>query len=98
VRTQQPDRGQRHRAGGKQAEDHGKALRRTSRVDAVTGGILREPQHLRAVAEEGPAALRGIREGRASSTARWATFLRRRLTLAAGKRGDPVEKIVIGET
>jgi len=60
---QHSDRGQGQGARGKEVEDDRKAAACSSRLDAIAGGVLGEPQGLGAVAEERPVALGGI-EGR----------------------------------
>ena len=52
VPPQQSDGGQRHRARDEVVEDHGKTSAGSSRLDPVTGGVLGQEKHLRAVAEE----------------------------------------------
>jgi hypothetical protein len=97
VSPQQPDGGEGHRAGGECLEDDGKVSARASRLDAVTGGVLREPKHLRAVGEERPVALGG-EEGRSGVERRQVRDeLDRGLALTAGENADAREEFVIGE-
>jgi hypothetical protein len=97
VRTQHPDGGEGHRAGGKQVEDHRKVSASASSLDTVTGGILREPKHLRAIGEERPAALGGEEGGSSIELSQVGYELDRCLALLAGEHSDAREEIVIRE-
>src|SRR5687768_14262496 len=88
---------ERHRAGAQQAEDRRKASAGSSRMDAVTCRVLREPQHLRAVAEERAASFGGV-EGRAGvKHGQMRHELDRRRPFLDGQYSDALEKVVIGE-
>jgi hypothetical protein len=52
VSPEQADRGQAQRTGREQRQDARKAPARTSRLNAVAGGVFGQMQRLRAVAEE----------------------------------------------
>jgi hypothetical protein len=97
VRTQDPDRGEGHRAGGKQVEDHRKVSASPSRLDTVAGGVFGEPKHFRAVGEERPVALGGEEGGSSIELSEVGYELDRCLALVAGEHTDAREEIVIRE-
>ena len=98
VRTQHPDGGEGHRARGEGLEDDGKVSAGASRLDTVAGGVLGEPEHLRAVSEERTVAFGGEEGGSGVEHSQMRHELDRCLALLAGEHADAREEIVIRET
>src|SRR5258708_21738151 len=98
VRTEHPDRREGQSARGERVQDDGKTPTRSRRVDPIAGGVLREPEDLRAVREEGTVALGGI-EGRSRvQLGQVGHELDGCFSLSAGQGREASEEIWIGET
>ncbi len=98
VRTQDPDGGEGYRAGDEGLEDDGKVSAGSGRLDTVAGGVLGEPEHLRAVSEERTVALGGEEGGSGVEHGQMRDELDRCLALVAGEHTDAREEILIRET
>jgi hypothetical protein len=85
-------------AGGQPFEDHRESPGHSGGIDPVARRIFGEAQHLRAITEEGPVASGGVERWTRLERGQVGDQLRGRFALAAGERGDAVEKIVIGES
>jgi len=89
--------GEGHRAGGKQVENHRKVPAGSSRLDAIAGGVLGEPKHVRAVGEERTVAFGGVEGGSGVERGQVGHELGRRLPFLGREHNDAREEIVIGE-
>ena len=78
-------------------EDHGKTSAGSSRLDPVTGGVFREPEPLRAVTEERPAALGSEEGGSDVEYGQVGDEVDRRLPLFTREHPDAREEILIRE-
>jgi hypothetical protein len=98
MRSQQPYRGERQRAGSQPVEDHRESATGPSGVDAIACRVFGETQDPRAIAEERAMALCGMKRRPGIERGQVGDQLRGRLALLAGERREAVEKVVIGET
>jgi hypothetical protein len=64
VPAQQAHGGGAHFSRGEEIKDHREAPAGPGGLDAIAGGVFREPESLSAITEEGPVALGGV-DGRA---------------------------------
>ena len=98
VRVEHPDRREGQRTRGEGVQDHWKTPTGPRGVDPVAGGILGEPEDVRAVGEERTVAMGSVEGGSRLELRQVGDELDGHFPLFARKGHDAGEEILIGET